>query len=100
MLMLWLCAPALLATLAAQAWFFWRHGIRRWRRIARAVIAVAVTVVVAPIVAVLFWLTLPQALLPSSVEPALVPPIFLPAVLACSILGPVLAWWGIRRGAA
>ena len=67
------------------------------------VIGLAGTVLLVPILSLLFWAILPQALLPGSVFPEGRLPIasfFLHAILACSMLGSVLAWWVIRQSSA
>jgi hypothetical protein len=89
--------------MAAQLWLFRRSRVFQGGQAARVAIALAGTVLLAPVVSVLFWVMLPQALLPGSMVPEgrlPIPPFFLPAVLACSILGSAFTWWVIRRRTA
>jgi len=99
-LVLWLCAPTLFVTIAVQLWLFRRRRVLQRGQAARITIALGGTVLLAPVVSVLFWVILPQALLPGSVMPEgrlPIPPFFLPAILACSIFGSAFTWWIIRR---
>ena len=102
-LMIWVCAPALVTTVAAQLWWFMRRRVFQRGQLARVAIALVGTVALTPIAAVFFWAILPKVLLPDSVVPEgsiPIPPFFLPAILACSILGSALGWWVIRQRSA
>lgn len=98
-LMLWLCAPALIVAVFAQLWWFRRMKVLRKGQVVRAAIGLAGTVLLAPIVSVAIWKITPYALLPRRVVPegrVPIPPVFLPAIASCAVLASLFSWWVVR----
>ena len=98
-LMLWLCAPAMIVTVVTQLWWFRRMQVLQKGQVVRAALALAGTILLTPIVSVALWKITPSALLPRRVLPeggVPIPPVFLPAIVSCAVLASLVSWWVVR----
>ena len=98
-LMLWLCAPALIVAVVTQLWWFRRMKVLQKGQVVPVAIALVGTILLTPIVSVALWKITPYALLPKRVLPeggVPIPPVFLPAIVSCAVLASLFSWWVVR----
>jgi hypothetical protein len=100
LLVVWLCAPAVITTVPILLWLFARRGLLSPSRRARALFCVFMGVLGTLVLSVPLWVSLPLSVVPPEIGGSSVPPFFMPSFIAALIVMPLVYWWAVRAASA